>query len=108
MRTPSLRGFAVAGVAAIALASPAPATGVTNIDACQTLDKFGETYRVTQDISSCSLFPACLTVANDRITIDLQGHQIASGCIFAITDGGIARDSITVKNGVVSAHFTGI
>ena len=87
-----------------------PAAAVTNIDACQTLDKFGETYRVTQDLSSCD--ETCLIVANDRITIDLQGHQIAGGCPgdnfgAGITDAGVARDSITVKNGTVSSYDFG-
>ena len=81
---------------------------VTNIDACQVLDKFGETYRVTQDLSSCG---NCLVVADDRITIDLQGHQISGNCFppgAGITDAGIARDSITVKNGTVSFYIVGI
>jgi len=86
-----------------------PAAAVVNIDACQTLDQFGETYRVTQDLSSCD---ACLIVANDRITIDLQGHQIAGGCPgdnfgAGITDARVARDSITVKNGTVSFYDFG-
>ena len=58
--------------------TPSPAAAVMNIDGCQTLDKFGATYRVTQDLSSCDT--ACLVVANDRITIDLQGHEITSDC----------------------------
>ena len=87
-----------------------PATAVTNIDACQTLDKFGETYRVTQDLSICGLTD-CLIVANDRITIDLQGHQIVSDCptpAMGITDAAIARDGIIVKNGTISFFFVGI
>ena len=59
-----------------AMMAPA-AAGVTNIDASQTLDKFGETYRVTQSLSSCG---DCLVVANDRITIDLQEQSIQSAC----------------------------
>src|SRR5262249_12059790 len=82
---------------------------VTNIDACQVLDKFGETYLATQDLSSCGT--DCLVVANDRITIDLQGHQIFDDCVSfgaGITDAGIARDGITVKNGTASLYFFGI
>ena len=60
-----------------AMTAPA-AAGVTNIDACQTLDKLGETYRVTQSLSSCG---DCLVVANDRITIDLQEQSIQSACL---------------------------
>jgi hypothetical protein len=67
------------------------------------------TYRVTQDLSSCN--ETCLIVANDRITIDLQGHRIASDCPdnfgAGITDAGVARDSITVKNGTVSSYNFG-
>ena len=106
----SLRSLVVAAVATLTL-GPSPGDAVTLVDACQTLDKFGETYRLTQDLSGCAgpgLSFVCLIVANDRITIDLQGHQIAGGCIFGISDDGIARDSITVKNGIVSLHLTGI
>ena len=74
---------------------------VISIHTCQTLTTFGATYRLTDDIFACG---DCLIVAANRITIDLQGFGIVQeiGCFSGsgITDGGVAREQIVVKNGV--------
>lgn len=73
---------------------------VIEIAACQALTTFGATYRLTAELLACG---DCLIVAANRITIDLQGFQIVQdpGCFTggAITDGGVAREQIIVKNG---------
>src|SRR5215471_10880118 len=100
---------AIAGAMTLAGAHRARAGGVVNISTCQTLSGFNTVYRLIQDLTSCG---DCLVVAADRITIDLQGHSITSGCAdpgFAITaEAGSARDLIVVKNGSVSGYAGGV
>jgi hypothetical protein len=94
----------VQGLALVVLLTTTWVTGasarVIEIDACQALTTFGATYRLTAELLACG---DCLTVAANRITIDLQGFQIVQDidCFTgaAITDGGVAREQITVKNG---------
>lgn len=69
----SLRGLAVAAVAAFALVA-APAGAVTPVSDCRGLDRAGETYVLTADISA-SMDP-CFFVDADRIAFDLNGHTI--------------------------------
>jgi hypothetical protein len=47
----------------------------------------------------------CLVVANNRITIDLQGHSITGQCASSagVTDGGLARDLTVVKDGSIAS-----
>ena len=102
--------LAIATVAALTtLTWVTRAAAVQNIDSCQELTQFGETYRVTESLSSCG---GCFIVANDRITIDLQQGFIQEICFpgegEGITDSGIARDATTVKNGAVRGYNTGI
>jgi parallel beta-helix repeat protein len=81
---------------------------VISIHACQTLTTAGATYRLTDDIFACG---DCLIVAANRITIDLQGFGIVQeiGCFSGsgITDGGVAREQIVVKNGVTFSDEDG-
>ena len=80
MPTQSLRVvvvLAVALVTALAGADRASAAGAVFIDACQTLSDANTTYKLTTDLTSCG---DCLVVANNKITIDLQGHSITSTC----------------------------
>jgi Right handed beta helix region len=91
-------------LAALAFARAADAQGVINITSCQTLSIPNTVYRLTADLSSSG--GDCLTVAADRITIDLQGHSITGPGVFpnrAIgDDSSQPRDVIVIKNGTVS------
>ena len=91
-----------------ALAWAATAGAVTVITSCpQTLAKPGETYVIDGDLTSEG---TCLTVAADRITIDFRGWSIegdgTTGA--AVSDGGVPRMLITLKNGLVAGFETGI
>jgi len=52
----------------------------------------------------------CLVVANNRITIDLQGHSITGQCASSagVTDGGLARDLTVVKDGSIASIGVGV
>jgi hypothetical protein len=86
------------------------AAAAVSIDTCRVLDTFGQTYNATADLHACG--GDCLVVANNRITINLQGHSIIQDCPTAfgagITDGGIPRDLTVVKNAAVSGFVFGI
>jgi hypothetical protein len=110
----SLRGFAVAAIAAVGLGSPAPAAAVTPVAACADLTKAGETYILTADISS-GPGVVCFRVLADRITLDLAGHTITGSGTGGpgTTSGGIwdqngTRTSTVVKNGSVTNFAIGI
>jgi hypothetical protein len=92
----------------------AHAAGAVNIDSCQTLSTANTVYKLTADLTSCG---TCLVVANDRITIDLQGHSISSTCPgkagsgSAISAGdGVTtpRDLVVIRNGTVSGYSDGV
>src|SRR5262245_21288024 len=103
-----IAGIAVVIVASLAGAHRASAAGAVNISSCQTLSDYGTVYRVTTDLSTCG---NCLIVANDQITIDLQGHSITSTCAgsdVGIYDGATRRDVVVVRNGTVSSFAYGI
>jgi hypothetical protein len=76
--------LAIALVTALAGADRASAAGAVPISTCQTLSDANTTYRLTTNLTSCNSClscDSCLIVANDRITIDLQGHSITNkGC----------------------------
>jgi hypothetical protein len=94
-------------VAALTWASAASAAGVVNISSCRTLSTPNTIYKLTANLTRCG---DCLVVANNRITIDLQGHSITGRCknSAGVTDGGIARDSTVVKNGSISSFAVGV
>jgi len=103
-----IAGIAVVIVASLAGADRASAAGTVNISSCQTLSQFGTVYRLTTDLSICG---NCLIVANDQITIDLQGHSITSTCAgsdVGIYDGATRRDGVVVRNGTVSGFAFGV
>ena len=103
--------MAVAIVTALAGADRASAGGVKIISACQTLSDFNTVYKLATDLGSCG---DCLFVTNSKITIDLQGHSIASTCPnggkvgAAITDDFAPLDLITVKNGSIIGYDVGV
>jgi len=68
--------IAAAIVTALAGVDEASAAGAVNISACGTLGTYGATYRLTTDLTSCGV---CVVVANNQITIGLQGHSITAG-----------------------------
>lgn len=102
-----VRGFAFVACAMLAtLIWVTVAVAVTVITACPTtLNKFGETYRLNADLGSVG---TCLTVANDRITIDFNGHIIRGDGTGVGVVNDVARDRITLKNGEVQNFATGV
>lgn len=96
------RAWRYSAMVAVALSTWATAASavVIEIDSCQTLSVPGAAYRVTDDIFACG---DCLVVGADRISIDVQGFVIVQdeGCFegAAVTDGGIRRDVVAVRNG---------
>jgi hypothetical protein len=98
---------AVAAVAVLTWATAASAL-VIEIDSCQTLSVPGAAYRLTDDIFACG---DCLIVGADRISIDLQEFFIVQeeGCFggAAVTDGGIKRDVVVVRNGLTFSDDLG-
>ena len=86
------------------------ASAAVSIAACGILNTFGQTYNATADLKACG--GDFLVVANNRITIDLQGHSIIQDCPTpfgaGVTDGGIARDLTVVKNGAITGFVFGI
>ena len=90
------------------------AAAVTTITTCGTLTKLGETYNLANDLTSTSC-ETCLTVANNRITINLKNYVISAECdgsgpdiAAGISDGGVARDLTTVRDGVIAGFDAGI
>ena len=85
-----------------------PAGAVTNIEVCGALTTAGEAYNVVADnLTACG---DCLVVGADRITINLQGNFIVAKCPggAAVTDLGVARDGVTVKNGFIVPDDLGL
>ena len=109
MRFVRVLGCAVLA-ALVAMTWVSSAHAVVSITACDTLSTFGQTYNVTADLHASG--GDCLVVANNRITINLQGHSIIQDTATAfgagITDGGIARDVTVVKNGSIKGFVFGI
>lgn len=46
---------------------------LTNVSACGTLSTAGETYQLTQDITSAG---TCFTIGANNITLDCVGHSV--------------------------------
>jgi hypothetical protein len=108
MHQRSLRVAAVLAVAIVTALAGADRASAGVISACQTLSDFNTVYKLDTDLTSCG---DCLVVANNKITIDLQGHSITSTCPgggWGITDLGGIFDLITVKNGTVSGYEIGV
>ena len=106
-----VRRLACAMVAAlVAMIWVSGAAAAVSITACGVLSTFGQTYNATADLHACG--GDCLVVANNRITINLQGHSIIQDYPTAfgagVTDGGIARDVTVVKNGAITGFVFGI
>lgn len=103
----SLRSLAVAALSCIGLAASAEA--VTPINTCRELNKPGETYVLTTDITTNSS-SSCLFVQGDRITIDLAGHSLTGPASSAAADGiSVAFSaSVVVKNGALAGFANGI
>lgn len=107
MHQRSIRVAAVLAVAIVTALAGADRASAGVISACQTLSDFNTVYKLDTDLTSCG---DCLVVANNKITIDLQGHSITSTCpggFSAITDLA-GFDLITVKNGTVSGYEIGV
>jgi hypothetical protein len=104
-----LRALTLAAFAALGtMTFVASAGAATQIDVCRDLSSLGETYVLTRALTSCG---TCLVVANDRITIDLAGRTISAYCAgvgAGITDGGIAVQGTTVKNGTITGFEVGV
>src|SRR5262245_14529179 len=104
----SLRGLAVAAIAAVSL-GPAPAAAATPVSACGSLTKAGERYVLTGDIGAAG---NCFLVLADRITVDLAGHTItgpgARTDSTGVGDENQARTLTVVKNGTIKNFGAGI
>lgn len=104
----SLRGLAVAAIAAVAL-GPAPAGAATPVSACGALTKAGERYVLTGDIGATG---DCFLVLADRVTLDLAGHAItgpgAGTATTGVGDESQARTLTVVKNGRITGFNRGI
>ena len=104
------RAWRCAAVTAVALFTWATAASalVIEINSCQTLSVPGAAYRVTDDIFACG---DCLIVGADRISIDMQEFTIFQdeGCFggAAVTDGGVRRDVVVVRNGLTFSDDVG-
>lgn len=58
------------------LVSGNSAMAATNVSACGVLDNAGETYTLTQDVSSSG---TCFAIADDNITFNLGGYMVTYG-----------------------------
>ncbi len=82
-----------------AAAAPKPITR------CRTIDISGS-YIVTRNLAAAG---NCLVIAADNITIDLDGYTISgNGTGDGITDSGVGRKNIAIRNGVVTNFVFGI
>jgi len=90
---------------ALVSAGVAPAQ-VMDINACMTINKPGS-YVLNRDLSSGS---DCLTIFSSNVTIDLKGFSITGSpkAGNAVTDLGIGRQGVTVKNGRLANFAVGI
>ena len=96
---------AVAVLLALTWATNVAAAGVTLVSSCQPLTTFGQTYRLTQNLASVG---TCFTVANDRITIDLNGWEIVGDKTgYGVINSG-PHNSITIKYGEIRNFGTGV
>jgi hypothetical protein len=88
------------------------ASAQVDIAACMIVNNSGS-YRLTSDLASAD---DCLTVSASNVTIDLNGFSITGNCHVvilrcagtAITDGGIARRGVTIRNGRLTNYVLGI
>jgi hypothetical protein len=87
------------------------AAAVTTITTCGTLPKLGETYNLANDLTR-PVAKTCLTVANNRITINLKKPHITATArqrprtiAAGISDGGVARDLTTIRDGASRASM---
>src|SRR5690242_12390407 len=73
---------------------------VTPISACGMITAPGS-YQLTRNLSSAG---DCLKVNNNEITIDLNGFVISNSTHLgsAITDGGVARAVLKVRDGTLN------
>ena len=111
LRKGLLRGLTLAAFAALGTMTCVASAGAVPLSACGTLSTPGGTYLLTKDLTSgCE---TCLTVVNDRITIDLGGHTISGFCsgdgnTAGVTDNGTPRQGTTVKNGTITGFDFGV
>jgi hypothetical protein len=102
-----LAGVAAAPVVALGVAADPAEAGAAaqKIDQCKTLDEPGA-YEVNRNLTATG---DCLVVAADFATIDLFGFVlIGDGTGEGITDGGVAREGIVIRNGTVTGFRDGI
>ncbi len=86
-------------------AASSAVAGVTNIDRCMVLDKAGETYLLTKDVSSDG---TCFEVKANNVVLDGQGHTIQYGKASGDSFYGVFindADSVTIKNTNIKERF---
>jgi len=98
-----LRTFAaIAALVASVDASAAP----TPIAGCTTITKSGS-YQLDRSITSSG--GDCIVIKAENVTLDLDGQTILGKFTGSgITDDGLSRTGIIVRNGVVSQFQTGV
>ena len=75
------------------------------IKKCQTITKPGA-YQVEKNLSAKG---DCLVVEANFVTIDLDGFTITgNGTGRGITDDGVARKGITIRNGTITSFSVGV
>ncbi len=88
-----------------ALAYPPGVPPVTEIDECGTISIAGS-YVLIANLSSAG---DCLVVAANNVTINLNGYTISgSGAGSGITDSGVPRNGITIREGTVRSFADGV
>ena len=87
------------------------AAAVTNITSCTTITQSGS-FKLVQNLVTplASLSDNCLQVQADFVDVDLNGHTIRGkgGVGDGITDLGVARQGIVVRNGTITDFDFGI
>jgi len=79
------------------------AEAATNVSACGTLNTAGETYTLTQDVSSTG---TCFTLTANNVVLNLNGFTVSyatssTGVGVSLGDGGIYT-GITIHNGAIT------
>jgi hypothetical protein len=111
------RGLVAGGLGLLLLGALAtPASAITDISTCGTLPTTDHSFRLTADLNQIGTAD-CLTITQDNVTIDLNGHSI-SGLGPDPTDGvaitgsvffGALPKDVTIKGpGVVHDWGSGI
>jgi hypothetical protein len=97
--------FAFAALLACCLSAHVAEAAPRSITACKTISLPGS-YILTRDLTAVG---NCLVIEADNVTIDLDGYSITGdGFGDGIWDKNVARENVTVRNGVITNFVRGI